>query len=211
VAGSGVNLEVFGMVPYPDPAPGDRLRIVVVSRIRRDKGIQELISSIRSLADRSLTPKVVFDIIGWPEDDEMVIELRVLEEAGLCTYTEGLSRDAVISRMASGHALAHFSHHEGLSNVLLEASAVGRPVIAPNIPGCREVVAPGQSGLLFTAGSAASATEALVELLAMPHSRRREMGLAARSLVERRFDRRDVVQRYVDVVEELGARSAAPA
>lgn len=207
VAGSGVNLEVFAMAPYPE-LQGE-LRIVVVSRIRRDKGIRELISAMGSLAARSPTLKVIFDIIGWPEDAGLADELRALEKAGLCSYSEGLPRDAVIRRMAAGHALAHFSHHEGLSNVILEASAIGRPVIAPDIAGCREAIARGRSGLLFTAGSDASAIDTLVEFLGMTHSQRREMGVAARALVERRFDRRDVVRRYVDAIRDVASQSGS--
>ena len=100
-------------------------------------------------------------------------------------------------------AIVHPSYHEGMSNVLMEASATARPVIASNISGCREIVDDGRSGILFEPRSLDALTAALDKFMNMDEGARREMGKAARSLVEQKFDRRSIILTYINEIKQI--------
>ncbi|WP_419539436.1 glycosyltransferase [Paraburkholderia bengalensis] len=95
------------------------------------------------------------------------------------------------------------SYREGVPRTLMEASAMGRPVVATDVPGCREVVADGVNGLLCEVRSAESLAAKLSQMLDMPIDERRAMGERGREKVAQEFDERKVVERYKDVVREL--------
>ena len=90
-----------------------------------------------------------------------------------------------------------------IQNVLMEASATARPVIATNISGCREVVEDNVSGILFEPRSTEALTEALEKFMAIDEAGRREMGKAARRLVEQKFDRRSIILTYINEIKEI--------
>ena len=92
------------------------------------------------------------------------------------------------------------SYHEGLSNVLLEAAAIGRPVITSNIHGCKEVVDDGASGLLCRVKDAEDLYQKMLQMAHLPRSDREKMGLAARRKVEREFKKTMVVQDTIDAI-----------
>jgi glycosyltransferase involved in cell wall biosynthesis len=94
------------------------------------------------------------------------------------------------------------SYREGLPNVLLEAAACARPMVATDVPGCREVVESGVTGLLVPARDAAALAAAIGQLLDDP-GLARQMGLRARELAEREFGINTVVERTLGVYREL--------
>ena len=92
------------------------------------------------------------------------------------------------------------SYHEGMSNVLLEAAATGRPVITSDIYGCREAVDEGVTGLLCTVKDADSLYEQMKKMALMPREERAQMGLAGREKMERQFDKKLVVQNTIQAI-----------
>ena len=100
-------------------------------------------------------------------------------------------------------AVIHPSYHEGMSNVLQEAAATARPVIASDINGCREIFENGVSGLAFLPQNADSLTEAVEKFLLLTPEERAEMGRQARAYVEAHFDRRQVVTAYLETLGSL--------
>ena len=93
------------------------------------------------------------------------------------------------------------SYHEGMSNVLLEASATGRPVITSDIYGCREAVDEGVTGLLCTVKDADSLYEQMKKMALMPRNERTQMGLDGREKMERQFDKKLVVQNTIRAIQ----------
>lgn len=93
--------------------------------------------------------------------------------------------------------------HEGMSNVLMEASATGRPVIATNISGCREIFEEGVTGFGCEAKSGESLTEALQKFLNLSREEKARMGRRAREKMEREFDRNKVVAAYYKEIKEI--------
>ena len=86
------------------------------------------------------------------------------------------------------------SYHEGMSNVLLEAAATGRPVITSDIPGCREAVVDQKSGLLVPKGDAQALYQAMKHMLSIDRAQREQMGLAGRKWIEQQFGKEQVVR-----------------
>lgn len=90
-----------------------------------------------------------------------------------------------------------------MSNVLLETAATGRCLIASNIPGCREIIDDGTNGFTFQAGNADDLIETIEKFLGMTHEKKAEMGKRSREKVEREFDRRIVIDNYLDVIDKI--------
>ena len=95
------------------------------------------------------------------------------------------------------------TYHEGMSNVLMEAAATARPVIATNISGCKEIVEDGVTGFLCEPKDAAGLQEALKKFLALPTEERTRMGLRGREKMEREFDRNLITDVYIKEIENV--------
>ena len=104
--------------------------------------------------------------------------------------------DNVNEVMAESHVIVHPSYHEGLSNVLLEAAACGRPVLASDINGCVETFIEGESGYSFKIKSTSALVEAVGKILKLSYEQRRQMGISGRAWVEKSFDRELVIKAY---------------
>ncbi len=196
--GSGVNLSEHDYKGYP--SEDDGIRILSVLRIMQDKGIEELIESI----DEYGSDRVRFVLAGKYEEEtrqkyEPEIE-RLIRENKL-EYLGYVGNMNPVYEFC--HMVVHPSYHEGLSNVCLEAAAIGRPVLTSDVPGCRETVIDGESGILFESQSKEALKEALGIMLTKKTAEDRcRMGQAGREHVRNTFDRQIVVRRYREVIEE---------
>ena len=104
--------------------------------------------------------------------------------------------------LSSAHIVALPSYREGLPKVLVEAAATGRAVVTTDVPGCRDAIEPGISGLLVPAKDATALASAIESLLLDP-ARCAAMGQAGRALAESVFDQRQVVERHMDIYRQL--------
>lgn len=195
--GSGVNLEKHSYINYP--IDEKNIRLVYIGRIMKDKGVGELLEAVTRIHSNHLS--VTCDIVGPFEDDSYrnLIESYVATEAG--QYL-GVSSD-VHASLSEYHAAVLPSYHEGMSNVLLEAAATGRPVLASDVPGCRETFDEGISGFGFEPRSVDSLVQAIERFIALPHEQKAAMGLAGRKKMEREFDRQIVVDAYMREIENI--------
>lgn len=192
--GSGVNLEEHCFEEYPDE--DGNLRFLFVGRIMRDKGIGEFLDCAEYIKKKY--SRTEFDVIG--DFDEEIFRPRVeeLNEAGIIHYF-GQQKD-VHAFLKTHHATILPSYHEGLSNVLLETSAAGRPVIASDVPGCAETYDDGITGIRFVPKSSEELINAVEKFILLPYARKKQMGIAARKKVENEFDKRIVIQAYLDAL-----------
>ena len=193
VLGSGVNLSHFQYEKYPDTDA----RLIYVGRIMRDKGIDELLSVIPDLAQAE--PSFILDIVGNIAEDCYLEKIKALEARGVVRY-HGAQFD-VRPFIKQANAIVLPSYHEGMSNVLLEASAMGRPVLASRIPGCVETFDEERTGLGFEPRNHQYLLQTIKRFLSLPHAEKEAMGRAARKKIEDSFDRQLVVNAYM---EELG-------
>ena len=184
--GAGINLDEYPYVPMR----GDGVcRFLFVGRIMKEKGVDEFFAAAKTIK-AEFGGKAAFDVVGFYEDayKETVDQLTA---DGVIAF-RGFQTD-VHPFYEAASCVVLPSYHEGMSNVLLEAAASGRPLITSDIPGCREAVEDGVSGYLCPAKDADSLTKAMRTIAQASFAQRTEMGRAGRSLVEQRFDKRIVL------------------
>jgi len=198
--GSGVNLTEHPFREYPSEKDG--VRFLAVIRIMKDKGIEEYLEAAKEIA--SMNKNVSFELVGEYEEDEREKYepgIKELEEKGLIRYYGHL--DSVEPVMAQSHVIVHPSYHEGLSNVLLEAGACGRPILATNVSGCKETFEEGVSGIGFDPHDAKALKDAINNILALSEDDRKEMGHKSRIFIEKNFDRQIVTSIYEQTLKNL--------
>ena len=194
VAGSGVNLKKHTREPYPAE---EETRLLYAGWITRDKGVEELLTAFDRV--KSAYPNLRLELLGGVRADcEALIDAHRNDPQ---LILDGWQEE-VHPYMARCHALVHPSHHEGMANVLLEAAACGRPVLASKIPGCMETFDEGSSGFGFAAGDAEDLERTIRRFLALTREERVGMGLAGRAKMEREFDRETVVSAYMEELEK---------
>ena len=189
--GAGINLQEYPLQPYPD---NDRFHFLYLGRIMEEKGVSEMFSAMRRLHE-SLGDRAVLDLVGFYEDDYHQ-QIAALKAEGIAIGHGFQNEPRPFYAAADCVILA--SYHEGLSNVLLEAAATGRPVIASDIPGCREAVDPEESGLLCRVKDTDSLYEQMMKMVQMSREDREQMGVAARRKMEREFDKNLVVRQTIE-------------
>lgn len=200
--GSGVNLELHSYVPMRED--DGTVRFIIVSRLRDDKGYREFFEAAERVKKKY--PNTEFHVVGWYEEDEYKKRVENLTQRGIIIYHGKQVQEEVHNLIASCDCVALPSYHEGMANVLLEGAATGRPIIASNIPGCRESFDEGKSGFGCEVKSADSLFEAMVKLIATPYAERVEMGKYGRKKMEEQFDRRIVAKIYINRIEEIIGR-----
>ena len=195
--GSGVNLNMQKLEDFP--ADDGIMRFVMVSRIREDKGFGEFFEA----AQRLKSDITEFHVVGGCEEDAWAEKLQQLQSSGVIIYHGKKTQQEVHDIVVKCQCLVHPSYHEGMANVLLEAAATGRPVVATNIPGCRETFDEGVSGYGCKVQDADSLTEAMQKMLDTPYDARNAMGRKGREKMEREFDRQIVANIYTEEIEKL--------
>jgi glycosyltransferase involved in cell wall biosynthesis len=199
--GSGIDTERFR--PAPARAAGARPFVfLLVARLLRDKGVGEYVEAARQV--RKEAPDTRFRLLGFLDSDNRTAfsraELEAWVEEGLIDYLG--SSDDVRPAIADSDCVVLPSYREGLPRTLLEAAAMGKPLIATDVPGCRQVVRSDVNGLLCRVRDPGSLAAAMIEMLRAPPERRAEWGKAARSIVESEYDERIVVERYLAAIGE---------
>lgn len=141
--GAGVNLKYYTYQKYPE---NDKVHFLYLGRIMKEKGMDELFYAAKELQRKEVP--FVLDLVGFFED-EYKEKIDKLVDAKIAVF-HGFQEDPR-PYYAMADCVVLPSYHEGMSNVLLEAAATGRPVITSNIPGCKEAVDDDKSGLLCEA------------------------------------------------------------
>lgn len=199
--GSGVDIERF----TPSPMPPGPATFLFVGRLLRDKGVVEFVDAARSL--RSVVPGSRFQLLGPIDDGNRTAvsraELDRWIEEGAVEYLG--TTDDVRPQIAGASAVVLPSYREGLPRSLLEAAAMARPLIASDVPGCRQVVEDGVNGYLCAARDPASLAAAMRSLAELPAGQRSAIGQAARRKVQEQFSEEFVIRAYLDVIAGLGS------
>lgn len=198
IPGSGVNLDYHAQQPYPSES--EPIRFVFCSRIRKEKGIEEFIAAAEAIRAK-YADKVEFHVLGGCEGN-YENRLNELMKKNVLTY-HGRQTD-VRPFFAMGSCTLHPTFYpEGMSNVLLESCATGRPVMTTNRPGCREIVDDGVNGFIVKQQDSEDLIDKIDMFINLPYETRKRMGDAARKKVEREFDRQIVINAYLDAVKAI--------
>ena len=198
--GSGVNLERFAPLPYPDETDG--IHFVFISRIMREKGIEQYLDAALSFRTRTgLSPRPVFHICGFCEA-EYQGKLEEYAKNGIVIY-HGMVRD-VHEVLKNVHCTIHPSFYpEGISNVLLESCASARPIITTDRSGCREIVDDCVNGYVVKQCNSKDLIDKIEKFISLSHEQKIQMGFAGRAKVEHEFDRQIVVNAYLKEMENV--------
>lgn len=194
LSGAGVNLEDYPYQSYPQEGA---VRFLFVGRVMHEKGVDELFAAAKRMK-QEYGDGVELHIVGSFEEGYKPL-MDELEKAGVVKYHGYQSDMKRFYAMASCVVLP--SYHEGMSNVLLEAAASGRPLITSDIPGCREAAEDGVSGYLCPARDADALYEAMRRFVELPESWRAEMGRRGRERMEQRFSKTAVVAETIKHLE----------
>ncbi len=205
IRGSGVDCNHFR--PLPDPE-GTSVTIALVSRMLRDKGALDAIAAIQLLRGRGLPVEL---LMAGPTDPD---NRRSLSAESLVSLTTdpgvawlGPVADVRTVWRRAAVAVLPSTYGEGVPKALLEAAACARPIVASDVPGCREVVRPGETGLLVPPRDVDGLAAAIAALAGDP-ARRKAMGCAGRALVEREFAE-DIIARETLAVYNAALRERA--
>lgn len=196
IPGSGVNLQENPLEPYPDDKQG--VQFLFIGRIMKSKGINELLEAFKKV--RETNASAVLTLVGEPVGDHAG-SLKALDGEGQIRYLG--YRGDIHDLITACHCVVLPSYHEGMANVLLEAAAAGRPVIASGIPGCREAFDEGESGLSCVPGDSGSLLRAMNAFIGLPWQDKRDMGLHGRAKMEREFDRERIIRAYLDEIASI--------
>lgn len=195
IPGSGVNLNKYALQPYPKT---DTVDFVFISRVVKEKGIDQYLEVAKII--RQKHPETRFHICGGCVESYRGI-IQQLNDAGIIIYHGRIDDIAGMHRQCA--CTIHPSYYpEGMSNVLLEACACGRPIITTDRPGCREAVEDGVNGFIVKQKDSQDLKDKVETFLKMTWEQRRTMGIEARKKVEKEFDRQIVVDKYIDEIRK---------
>lgn len=200
--GEGVDLSHF--VPQAQQEPDGKVRFLLIARILWDKGIGEYIEAARIV--RQQYPQAVFQLLGaCGVANPSVIEREQIakwEEEGLVEYL-GTTPD-VRPVIANADCVVLPSYREGIPRTMIESAAMAKPLIVTDVPGCRDVVLPNQTGYLCPVKDAAALAACCEQLIAMTPEARAEMGAAGRRFMSDTFDEKLVIEQYMNTLGKYG-------
>lgn len=198
IKGSGVDLDKFQITVLPN---GTIQNVVLIARMLRDKGVGEFHQAARLLKDDY--PNIKFILAGGTHDNPASYSEKQLNEWNSEGDIQWIGhQDDVIEIIKNSHIVVLPSYREGLPKVLLEAAAIGRPVITTDVPGCRDAIIADQTGLLVPVKNPTALAEAIAVLIDNPKMCD-ELGKQGRLLMENEFSIDKVVADHIKIYNEF--------
>jgi glycosyltransferase involved in cell wall biosynthesis len=198
IPGSGVDVQRL----QPTPEPEGPVTVAFVGRLLDDKGVRTLIEAHRLLREKGLAVALLLAGTPDPANPASISE----EEVKQWSSEPGVSCLGHVADIASVWARAHIavlpSRREGLPKSLLEAAACGRPMVATDVPGCREVVVPNRTGILVPVDDPQALAAAIAKLFRSPDLRAR-WGAEARRLAVEQFASEVIGRSTIDLYWQL--------
>lgn len=198
IRGAGVDIHRF--CPMPErPVP---ICVVLVSRMLWDKGVGEFVEAARYLTEAGVVAR--FLLVGAPDlaNPASVPETALRAWHGQHGVEWWGRQEDIASLLQAAHIACLPSYREGLPKSLIEAAACGLPVVTTDVPGCRDAIEPGRTGLLVPVRDEKALADAIKSLIDDP-TRRRQMGAAGRDFAEREFSIEKVVDAHLAIYQEL--------
>ena len=198
--GSGINLQNYDYTPAPTDGP---VKVIFTARMVEDKGTLILIDAAKKL-EAEYKGKVQFLLCGGLDTNPNGITKEMLESRCDGEYIQWLGhRKDVVELLKQSHIMAFPSwYREGLPKSVIEAEAIGRPVVTTDSVGCRDTVVDGKNGYMIPIKDSDALAMALKKLIDNPELRQ-TMGKNARKFAVNRFDIKDVVKVHMDVYDNI--------
>ena len=207
--GSGIDLTRFAVTSLPSLPPANRkFRFLLIARMLRDKGVVEYVEAAKVVKRKY--PDVEFALLGFLDVHNPAAISRAEMDSwvaeGSVIYL-GVSDD-VRAENATADCIVLPSYREGTPRTLLEAAAMGRPIVTTNAVGCTEVVDYGQNGFLCKVRDSADLANKMESMLKLSPQERQDMGRKGRQKMEREFDEAIVIQKYLNAIQALPNHAA---
>lgn len=203
ISGLGIDLKHFSQQPWPNDDEYGSVSFLMISRLIGDKGVREYVAAARQV--RTIWPKASFKLLGDSSADNPTSikpeELSAWKAEGHILHHE--HTDDVRPFIAQAHCVILPSYREGMSRTLLEGGAMGRPLIASNVPGCCEAIEVGVTGYLCNARSASSLSYFIGQFISLESKQRKAMGDASRQKIAAEFDESIVINKYLSLLNSL--------
>ena len=198
--GSGVNLKEFDLTEEPESPP---VKVIFTARMVEDKGVLILIEAAKRL-EAQYRGKVIFLLCGGLDSNPEGIKESTLRNLCDGTYIQWLGlRDDVLRLLKESHIVAFPSwYREGIPRSLIEATAIGRPIITTHSIGCKETVTDGYNGFLIPVKDSAALAEKL-KILIDDEELRKTFGRNSRTIAEQKFSIEDVIQTHLSIYKQL--------
>ena len=190
--GSGVDLAKHPVLPWPEDG---KVHFLFAARMMKEKGIDLFLAAAHKFAIEN----TIFDVCGACDDENY----KSILNNEKCVVYHGEQKDTTPFYRECSCFLYPSYYPEGMSNVLLEAAASGRPVIAADRAGCRETLDDGVTGFLVPVNDEKAAIEATEKILRMSSEERKIMGQRGSEKIRREFDRKLVVEAYWEEIEAI--------
>ena len=195
--GSGVDLNEHKVLDYP--RDDGIVRFLFIARIMKDKGIDIYLETAKKIKEKY--PNTEFHICGYCDDEKYKQILDKYEKDNIIIYHGEQKNMTPFFEMA--HCIVHPSYYpEGMSNVLLEAAAHGRPIICTDRSGCSETVDDGNSGFIVPIKKIDEVVNSVAKIINMSKNDREKMGFCGRKKIEKEFDRNIVVNKYLNEIDD---------
>lgn len=196
IPGSGVDLEKFTVQPFPI---SDTVDFLFIARVMKQKGIDQYIEASKRV--RKKHPEAVFHVLGeCTEEYKPILDQEC--NSGNIVYHGKVSNVLEYLKLAQCSVQPSY-YPEGISNVILEAAASGRPVITTDHTGCKEGVDNEVTGFIVPIKDANALEEAINKVLSMSRDDRATMGLRGRKKMEAEFDVNIIKDVYLDLINQI--------
>ena len=195
--GSGVDLDKFSRVDLP---MNNEMIFLLIGRMLWDKGIGEFVDAARNI--KTKYPNIRFQLLGpLGVENRTSISTEQMDEWRKDGIIEYLGEtDNVVTYIERACCVVLPSYREGTSRVLLEAAAMGRPLVATDVPGCREVIKDGVTGFLCRARDYRDLSDKIELMIKLPYESRSKMGAKGREKIEHEFNQDIVCDLYIDAI-----------
>lgn len=199
--GSGIDLVEFSPVSLPCNEP---IRFVLIARMLIDKGVCEFVEAAHLLKQEGVV-QAEFCLLGSAD----VLNPAAIPRAKLDAWiAEGDimylgTTDNIRAEIELAHCIVLPSYREGVPRALLEAAAMGRPIVATNVAGCRDVVEDGSNGYLCAPKDADDLAKKMKKVALLSREEQTTMGIKGRAKIEHEFDDRIVIQKYLESIKKI--------
>lgn len=200
--GSGINTSKFKGTSLHSRSPNEKTEFLLIARLLYDKGVQEYIDAARILKAKNYSFKC--SLLGFLGVENITsIPKKILQtyiDDGTVHYYG--SSDDIRPFIENADCIVLPSYREGLPRSLLEGAAMSRPLIATDVPGCREIVDHGVNGFLCEVKNAEDLASKMKEFLDLEQSERALMGEASHEMAINEFEEKIVIDRYLDAIDQ---------
>lgn len=199
LAGSGIDLSGF---EYTAPHFSKRTKFLMISRLIIEKGVKEYAEAASFFVDNE---NVEFTLVGrLDESHSRSIAKNDLDDWINKGWINYLSHSDKIKELIKEHEVIVLpSYREGTPRTLLEGAAMGRALLASDVPGCKEVVIDGENGFLFKVKDAKSLVNKVKLYLSLRMEERTKLSIASRKLAEEKYDEKHIISSYQNVIQQM--------